>query len=124
MAGSKTSIPVDHMLHNGGEVPGVGDDRESDDTRLVGKVLYWIYDGGAEPRIGDGQFLNLQRMFALSPLHSRAAVCQDKDGAIFVFDMRWATVRDRIVDLDKQPVNWYTSIDEAIVRTMMEFNGT
>lgn len=104
-------------------MPGVGADGASGNIEPVrGEVLYWLYDNGAQPRLGaDGQWLRLTEIFGISLAHTRMAVCRN-DRGVFVFDMRWGRLADFLHRLDLTPVIWYNSIDEAIVRSMMELN--
>lgn len=102
----------------------MGYDGAGDDTRLRGKVIYWLYQSGAEPFVGEAGLLTMGRINAMSPPYTRGAVCITEDDRVYVVDLTWTNVMNHITELDLMDVKWYTSIDEAIVRTMMELNGT
>jgi len=87
----------------------------------MGSVTHWLYSNGAEPRLGSDEYWTLSEIYVKSH-DARACVARTWDGAVFVFDMRWETIGNWVpTEIDHAPVNWYSSIDEAIVRTMMSF---
>lgn len=91
------------------------------DLHLRGCVTHWIYPNGAEPRLGPDEPMTLSGMYVKSG-DALACVAQALDGGVFVFDMRWGATHDRFPhEIDTCPVVWYGSTDEAIVKTMMDF---
>ena len=82
-------------------------------------VLYWVFVAGFQPCLYAGGEIRMNKVFAMSPTHSKAAVCITEDERVFVFDMDWERMNEYIANLDLAPVKWYGSIDEAIVTTTM-----
>jgi hypothetical protein len=79
-----------------------------------------VFVAGFRPCLYAGGEIRLNKVFSMSPTHSRAAVCVAEDERVFVFDLSWELLSEHFADLDMAPVKWYGSIDEAIVTTTME----